>query len=478
MVLMLRSKLNPSPFISDINRFSESFAKLPLEILAHLFGYLLPVNTGSDLVSIGRYAIAVRKPSLFSQLKMHPFVVVDAVMRGQEDVVMNILRANPFYLLQSATVKNSVGVEYTVTPLQAAIITNDIPMIEKMLEHFASMDNSDVIMQGQFLQIYKESLRVYYENEAAKVAYLTALKATGTSIDELALTSTAEHCDLYLTALRNGNLIDIFNAHTLAQKNQVFDFQPYIDAVINASETELDEVMALINATAPEATIAAIARGVSHTQIGFTQEGRQYTAAEVQAMPLSELTLIQKLNRFREKIVERMQQEIIFNPGHILAGLKINETAWLDFCENRFPDPGHKKLSVIFSNLVGYAQRKAAEPVKQDIRKGTFYITSKTGEKESCFRPSGFNSWSSVSAKIVHNSHIDVSLVNESALDGLGYKFGGGPYGGSTAPLGQAGPFFSFFKIYLDQKQRDFLKIIKFVAQTPSARDASRCVVQ
>ena len=60
------------------------------------------------------------------------------------------------------------------------------------------------------------------------------------------------------------------------------------------------------------------------------------------------------------------------------AGLKINERVWDEIrAGNYIADPYYKKRAVIFSQLVGWAQRNAAEPVKQDIRQGTSYLTKK-----------------------------------------------------------------------------------------------------
>src|SRR3990167_9665144 len=97
---------------------------------------------GTDLAStenIKQYALAITRPTFFLTITMNPCVIVDAAIRGQEDIALNILNADPSYLLAKATVKNSVGVEYIVTPLQAAIMATDIQLAEKMNEHFARL---------------------------------------------------------------------------------------------------------------------------------------------------------------------------------------------------------------------------------------------------------------------------------------------------------------------------------------------------
>ncbi len=399
--------------------------------------------------SVGRYALSVLKPAFFSR---NPFMmdsaeVVDAVMRGQEDIVMNALNDAPSHVLTSIAVKNSVGVEYTVTPLQAAIMANDAQMAQRIAEYFAHIPSGNVIMEEQIIQIYKASLRMYYDKQTAEVERLSALQASGTAVDVTALTTAKKSNDVYEAALRSDNILDIFDAHNQTQEDNAFDFQPYVNAIINARTpaelTELEGLIALMNAKTPEETAAIVARtGVAATQ---TPEARDKA--------FDELTLVEKLNRFREELVKHMQQEIIFNPHHILAGLKINGTAWNDFCTGRFADSEYKKLSVIFSDLVGETQRKASELVKQDTRQGTYYLTN---EDEPRFRPSCFNAWDSVNSKIVRNSLADVSLIDASSLDGLGYKFGAAPVRPPWPPMrAWCGQAFAF-KTYVQQQQQAF----------------------
>ena len=228
--------------------------------------------------------------------------------------------------------------------------------------------------------------------------------------------------------------------------------------------------MELINVETPEKTKEVAKRtGVSPTEIGFIKDGKTYTREEVQALPFDQLTLIQKLNRFREKSAAHIQQEIIFNPNHILAGLKISKAAYDDLYASRFTDQTQKKLSVIFSDLVGYAQQKAAEPVKQDIRQGIYYLATDTNEKEQHSRPSRFNDWDDFNYKTVHNSLVDVSLVDSSSFNGLGYNFAVHPAisPGPTTSSGSYPPH--FFKIYVEQKHQSW-KTYAATKITPVAR--------
>lgn len=338
MGLCLQRNNLHSPLVSFLK-------KLPNKVWRTILELTLGPQHPATLGSLGDYAVALRRPTLFPRISMDPSVIVDAATRGQEDLVVNILKADPSYLLKKAPVNNSVGVESLRTPLQAAIMADDVQLVEIISEHFARLPEGDAHRHRQVLDIYTESLR-------AHAAYSAALESHDMGV--------------------------IFKAHQQAQVNNTFHFQPYIEAILNATQAELDAVMRLIKAKTPAETAAAIATtGVSLTQ----------TDAE-RAIPFNQLTLVQKLNRFREAYIKHLQGEIIFNPQHMLQNLRCNEQAWDAITEGRHADPDYKKRSVIFSQLVGWAQRNAAEPVKQDIRQGTYYLAEKG---EPCCRPSRFN---------------------------------------------------------------------------------------
>ncbi|MCX7120916.1 MAG: hypothetical protein NTZ67_03975 [Gammaproteobacteria bacterium] len=143
-------------------------------------------------------------------------------------------------------------------------------------------------------------------------------------------------------------------------------------------------------------------------------------------------------------------------PHHILTGQKHNEKTWDEVDAMSITDPGYKKRIVIFSQLVGWSQRNAAEPVKQDIRQGTYYLTE---EKEPRSRPSRFNDWNSTQG-VVRNSVVDEAILDSSVIDGIGYKFGAASllHAGSVASAGGAGTVRGgwsrlLFKIYVEQKR-------------------------
>ena len=360
--------------------------------------------------------------SLFPVIPIHINQLIEAILHGDEKMVRDIINAAPELLLKKGTGIDLQGRPFTGTPLQAAIAVDDIApnanstgTVEIILEHLKRLDpkNYQNTFEQQAGELYKKSLRVYVDMQEKEIARLRKLGGElpdndpqQTGINEKIRQAQA-NLHVYAEALRSNDLNILFETHNKAQADNAFDFQPYVDAITNATQAELDDVMALINAKTPEETAAAIARtGVASAQ---TDEAR--------TKPFDQLTLVQKLNRFREKFVAHTQKEIIFNSQHILVGLQSNETTW-----DTLPhaaDTNYHKRTVIFSQLVGWAQRNAPEPVRQDIRQGTWYLTQ---ENERRTRQSRFNALDS-NYSVVRNSLVDVSI--SGAVDGVGYKFAG-----------------------------------------------------
>lgn len=393
LMTFMHSELNSELFIPDISRFALPFRKLPTPILTMVFAYLLPITQPSELINLGSYATAVYKPTLFSQRKMDPYLIVDAAMRGQEDMVLNILRADPSCLLKKAIIKNSVSIAYEVTALQAAVMANDIQLIERMKEYFERLPNGLDEMQQQILTIYQKSLARYP--------------------DRLPV------CH---------DLHSVIEAHNQAQEHNTFNFQPYINVIINAPQAQLDDAIALIDAKTPEEIAAIIARtGVSPIE-----------SDEARTKPFCRLTLVEKLNHFRQKFVAHMQREIIFNPRHILCVLKEYEGICDRVNTPAVADPNAHKRKLIFSQLVGWAQRNAAEAVKQDIRQGAGYLIGQTSELRE--RQSFFNAGR-------RNAYPDESLF-DSAISGIGYRFAGTQHSIDTSSR-EAARISSFEKVCL-----------------------------
>ena len=479
--------------LSVINRLIY-YCRMAPDVWGNILDFLpgFTRNAGDYALSI----MSIRQSSLFKSKKIaaNPSVVVNAAMRGQEEVVLNTLQDDPSALLKKAIVKNSVGVECEVTSLQAAIMANDIQLVEKMQAHFARLTTDlsgnpiDGLgeMQSQIKAIYVESLQRYCdiqknilrELEKKKHALLESgsLDKTYDEIQEKIKQATKRMID-YKAALEKNDINEIIAAHNQAQEHNAFDFDSYVNAICAIDENvpiqkaALDAVMELIHATTPEETAAVVARtGVAE---------KQSDAARLKSF--DELTLVEKLNRFREELVKHMQQEIIFNPNHILAGLKHNEETWNADDAGRIADPGYKKRPIIFSQLAGWAQRNAAEPVKQDIRRGCQYDYF-TEDEEPRTRRSRFNKYSR-NGNIVRNSLADVSLVDSSVVDGLGYKVAadgrgaGAPWPG--AGWGNAGWVWEWqrhtFSELMSSKNS---KLGKLMQSTSAARTERRCVIQ
>lgn len=425
----------------------------------------------------GALEILMKKPTLFPVIKMSPHYIIEAILHGDKKMVMKIVAADPRYLTEQGTGIDLQGNLFTGTPLQAALRTTDMELCGKFKPYFDRIQNGDAEMHRQFIEIYKQSLERYQE------------------ILQLQITRS----------IANGNDAGaIIKAHKQAQKANAFNFQPYVDAIWNASQAELNNVMELIMAETQAKTDDAVARtGVAPIQ---TDEAR--------AKSFDQLTLIEKLNRFREAFVMHIRPEIIFNPYHILTGLKSSDKTQIEVLENRIADGAFQKRAVIYFQLLGWAQRCAAEPVRQDIRQGTYFL-SEQYKKEQRVRPSCFNkpaillsvpnnnlstfypdtfeidpdngslrchpdslfmldSTGSLAVKpeTTHmllmkqdpkhddnrNSIFDVSLADSSVIDGIGYKFAIGREGvvnwEIASKYGDGTLVNDSFSAYVNQKHR------------------------
>ncbi len=266
----------------------------------------------------------------------------------------------------------------------------------------------------------------------------------------------------YADALRSDDLNTLFETHKKAQADNAFDFKPYVNAIIaidlryHHQKAQLDDVMALLIKAKKETEAKAKTKAViARTGIAPRESD------DCRNQPFYSLTLVQKLNRFREKLAEHMQREIIFNPQHILAGLRSNEVVWRILPDTQ--DPNCHKRCVISSQLCGFAQRLAPEPVKQDIRQGAWYLTE---ENERRTRQSRFNKVDS-NYKVVKNELDDVS-ISFLAVNGVGYKFAAGGW----CCAGSLRPFQSLCRI----KTAGFQNIIQRMQK--QSRTSEQCCLE
>src|SRR3990167_5474074 len=203
--------------LSNNDHFHMYFDKkeLPSNVYSILLKFIF--GDGEQFKSIASYAVAIRRPSLFPQISMDPSFVIDAAMRGQEDVVMNILRADPSYLLQDAIVENSVGVKSKRTPLQAAIMADDVQMVEKMEDHFKRLDGL-AEKDKQIKAIYSESLQRYCDLQKEKITELETSQKSTQEKAQLIVQAQHQHA-LYLKAIGSDDINEIYKAHQKAQEN-------------------------------------------------------------------------------------------------------------------------------------------------------------------------------------------------------------------------------------------------------------------
>lgn len=385
--------LDPSPLMRLISRII-GYRGMGSDMWREILTFTTGIPAHDQQEQIGHYALSLKRPLLFSSaVTMDPSTVVDATLRGDETIIRNILNADPRYLLKIGTAKNSVNSKFTGTPFQAAIATGDDAMCEMMKAHFERLLDGKVEMDRQLREMYEKSLLSYSDKQFAEITRLNKLKAAGSKTVDDKLRIARQRFETYLHALESNDVRLIFATHVKAQNDNAFDFEPYADAIANASQAELDDAINLTGASFKE-----------------TDDAR--------AKSFDQLTLVEKLNRFREELVRHMQSELIFNPYHIVSALAANEKKYFDFRDTS-TDIDHKKSTVIFSQLVGFSQRFASEAYKQDIRQGVEFLAR---GKESRMRPTQFNEYDG--DNFVQNSLVDVSSVDALVIDGLGYKFG------------------------------------------------------
>ena len=417
------NKINYHPAISQARQFDY------LQTLARL---LQPTN-----YSAAFFAHAEEQELTDIEFDILTDAVLNADQVVAEFILSKLTRDQLINALTRSTdkTKNSEG----ITLFQIALSTTDVDMAKMIKSHFVKLEN-EMEMNRQFKEIYKNSLRMYWEKQETEIEDLKSLKNEGQEVDHL-IARAQYRANLYLTALRSDDISLILKTHDQAQEDNAFDFTPYVYAIVNATQAELDDAIKLVNAGPRE-----------------TADARQ--------KPFDQLTLVEKLNRFREEFVIHAQPEIIFNPNHILVGLKSNETTW-----DTLPhasDPEYKMRSVISSQLVGWAQRNAAETCRQDIRQGAYYLTE---EKEPRSRPSRFNDWNSTQG-FVRNSVVDAVIFDSSVIDGIGYKFASWPGVGLWELLGHLRVLAVFSKLMSNKN----VTLGKLIAPSKS-HQSCRCAV-
>lgn len=209
-----------------------------------------------------------------------PKYLVEAVLRGDFRMVAYYANNNPERLLEKDSGIGFLRGQFRGSALQAALTCCDFApnqnsqgMVEMMVEQLERLYPTDWHNKftAQTLELYKSSLRFYIEYQNEKINALQMTKAEGIPINENALSDAISERDYYFNALISNNLELVFNAHLTAQSAYKFDFNPTIDAIINASVA--DRKMVLQNPdrddTADSASCKALRRTLAQCREAF-----------------------------------------------------------------------------------------------------------------------------------------------------------------------------------------------------------------
>lgn len=375
--------------------------------------------------------------NFFKTIEVKPTdLLIEAILHADEQKVLHIISVMPQLLLEEGMAQDYQGRAFIGTPLQAAIAMGDIALnkistglVEIIFECLQQTqpNNFKVIFEQQARAIYIKSLIFLCE----PIKKINSLSKSLAKLDDgnlkviiqSKIAQLAHEVSQYETSLESKNLLELFEAHNKAQEDNAFDFKPYVDAILDIDlrdlnqQKQLNDVMALIKADTPE----KIKEAIKKTGVG-SGESEAYSKKD-----FSELTLVQKLNRFRRKLVEHMRYEVIFNPNHILKALEQNEDYWDHHRD--IQDSDDCKPTVIFSQLVGWAHRCASESMKQVLRQGSVHLFCK-GER--CARQVRFNDGDRYNGPLKRNLVFDGSIANSDFVGGIGYNYGVSSVYGST----------------------------------------------
>ena len=141
------------------------------------------------------------------------------------------------------------------------------------------------------------------------------------------------------------NGIDVF---VQAQKDNTFNLYYILDAISNATKEELHAALSLI--------------GARFSEQDDTTRKKNF----------KELSLTEKLNRFREEFTQRSLNEIP-NPYHLLHAFEIYDAFW-DKCEENGSDPDYKKRDLFWRQIIGFIQRFMSACDAQAISQGLWYL--------------------------------------------------------------------------------------------------------
>ena len=368
-------------------------------------------NLSAPLRRLGSYAFCLHKPRLLQQkslglfpvITLHPDVLVEAILHGDETMVRHILKTNPD-LTEKGTGIDFSGRSFTGTALQAAIACGDFApnknstglceLIVEQLKH-QYPDQGHQLFHDQALELYTKSLRFYAEKQLNKIRALTEKKDSGEVIDEAKLATAKQRHQTYLKALHSNDLTTIINTHTNPDpdptKPDILDTQK--DHVFQINQALIDKIAA-----------------VSDTEIQTVLNN-----------PTIDSLLSNLLKQFRSNFEKLSHEEIIFNPQHLLKIFNLYDEFY-DRVERT--DPNWKKRELFWCHLVGFVQRYLPANIAQVFANPGLYDVVEEKKKNS--RVFDF--------KYGGGSIFPLSFDSNS---GLGYKFAlGGVRAGDRGLVG------------------------------------------
>ncbi|MDF1654894.1 MAG: hypothetical protein P1U34_07250 [Coxiellaceae bacterium] len=144
---------------------------------------------------------------------------------------------------------------------------------------------------------------------------------------------------------------DGLDAHLAHQLDDTFDFSTVVTAISTASDIEVSDALNLTGAA-------------------FKQSDSE------RSKPDSELSLVEALNRFREKFTEKSLKERIHNPQHLLKALELCSSNFEPENDAIWSGP---KRQLFWRQIVGFCQRFVPACMAQAFAQGLTKLVSVPG---------------------------------------------------------------------------------------------------
>lgn len=438
--------------------------KMCKDVWLHILGFVtLGFSNTTRLEEIGALALQTRNsfigrtPDLLTRTQ---YFLVYAAMRGDKDLVLNILRHATkddahIMLGLKATVKNFLGVEHTVTALQAAVMCNDIILINTMKEqYFNTFGDGMKMMHDQILEIYSESLTKYClieEEHIQKIKGEIALIEKLKPLQDEKKTIERKKYDPSLGWKKE----DPTDPERLASISaEIAAISAEITAIINKTPDvkNIEELLEKLKKQCAKSgfKVKAYKAALESKDIrdifvthNFAQKNNSFNykyyilriieeniykqanraSNDESKLDLNNLSVPEVLNYFRRDFVYRAGQEIISNPYHLRA---IASNQGVD--PHSKTDSELKKNNRIYIFLYGWTSRNTSECQRQEVRLGLEHVPAmlldNTATTPTSSRPSFFLSWHRNPQAVSPARYgYDSSITNPSREEGWGYNF-------------------------------------------------------